>query len=485
MPSQIKRYACKTCKLTHNTISNKKLRLPQFQRSNSVLFNSKQERTVAQYISGLDSGKKMSTNNLTYYFYTTTDSSRIDDNETIRNWNTIQKNNYRACIGEWEKVSPLTFTEVFTDTSANIKLILIDDLSYDFLGHAYFPESIYEGENFISFNNADDKDFTIGSYDYITMVHEFGHTLGLAHPHDDGGSSTLFLGVSSSSDLGTNQQNQTVYTVMSYNDLNGPITPDFVQSYGFIKGPMAYDIAAINFIYSGTVINNSGNTEYIIPTVNTSGTLFETIVDTGGIDTINASGAIIDVTIDLRDARLNGNVIGGGAISKADGIDGGFTIANGTIIENAKTGAGDDYVIGSIHNNVITTNDGDDLVRANRGNDIINTGAGKDIIYGDAGNDIANGGDGNDTFYAGLGRDEFTGGSGNDVCIFPGFRWNYTIIRYDGPGTDPVGKYVIIGKGSFRRSVWKTILIDVPFVRFSDGKWKRLTKVRGVIDRRS
>lgn len=37
--------------------------------------------------------------------------------------------------------------------------------------------------------------FEIGGFDYITLIHELGHGLGLAHPHDNGGFSTIFSGV--------------------------------------------------------------------------------------------------------------------------------------------------------------------------------------------------------------------------------------------------------------------------------------------------
>ena len=37
-----------------------------------------------------------------------------------------------------------------------------------------------------------------GGFGFITIIHELGHGLGLAHPHDRGGSSKIFPGVSSS-----------------------------------------------------------------------------------------------------------------------------------------------------------------------------------------------------------------------------------------------------------------------------------------------
>ena len=224
-------------------------------------------RSVNRYTNALMTGKKWNKTNLTYYFYKSTDDGKSDP-EAAKDWNETQKNNWRTAIKSWEDVSILNFTEVNNINNADIKLILIDDDSYPYLGHAYFPDGYGSGENYVSYNNATDKNFTVGSYDYITMVHELGHTLGLAHPHDNGGTSITFPGVNSWSDLGKNQQNQTVYTVMSYNDLNGTITPDNVQSFGFVKGPMAYDIKAIQTIYGGNVSKNEDDNTYHLPTQN-------------------------------------------------------------------------------------------------------------------------------------------------------------------------------------------------------------------------
>lgn len=60
------------------------------------------------------------------------------------------------------------------------------------------------------------------------LMHEFGHALGLKHPHDGGavGSTAVFPGVTinDSTDTGDFGLNQTIYTIMSYNNFQDQIT---------------------------------------------------------------------------------------------------------------------------------------------------------------------------------------------------------------------------------------------------------------------
>jgi len=384
------------------------------------------------YISALNTGQKWATTSLTYYFVTTDDTTTVDDGhtETIRNWTDTQKDAMRAAVQAWEDVSALTFSEDgATYATADIKFYLIDDGSYPYLGHAYFPGSANKGQNYVAYSSADDTDFPVGSYDWITMIHELGHTLGLAHPHDDGGSSTLFPGVSSSSDLGRNLQNQTVYTVMSYNDLNGPLTPDVVQSYGFVGGPMAYDVATIQAIYGAPSSLEGGDTTYTLPTSNEEGTFHKAIVDTGGTDTIDGSSATAGVTIDLRAATVDGSRRGGGKISGMSGIEGGFTIAKGTTIERA---------IGSDHADTLVDHGGDATLEGGGGNDRI-------VLHG--------------------GDDVVRGGEGTDTVVLPGRRKNYKIIRFP-------DRWVFKGKGrKWRRRAGINTLYT-----FERIKWKRQGK---------
>ncbi|SOD22942.1 M10 family metallopeptidase C-terminal domain-containing protein, partial [Nitrosomonas ureae] len=97
----------------------------------------------------------------------------------------------------------------------------------------------------------------------------------------------------------------------------------------------------------------------------------------------------IDSTIDLRAATLLHATGGGGYLSTVDGINGGFTIANGIIIENAIGGNGADTITGNMTANTLT---------GNAGNDWINGLGGADNLIGGKGADILTGGGGADDF---------------------------------------------------------------------------------------
>ena len=93
-----------------------------------------------------------------------------------------------------------------------------------------------------------------------------------------------------------------------------------------------------------------------------------TLADTSGVDTINAAAVSKSVRLDL---------VGG---NKSNGGSGDFTVASGSIIENAIGGLGNDTLMGNAVNNSL---------RGNAGNDTMSGGAGNDTIDGGSGIDTA------------------------------------------------------------------------------------------------
>ncbi len=253
-----------------------------------------------------------------------------------------------------------------------------------------------------------------GGGGFATIVHELGHGLGLAHPHDHGGGSPVYPGVTLGdfTDTGDFELNQGVWTTMSYNSGLKSNSLNANSAFGLQGTPMALDIAAIQYLYGANTTFRTGNDTYVLPTSNGIGTCYSCIWDAGGTDTITAAGSLANAYIDLRPAPLFGPNAGG-LICSVNGVYGGFTIANGVTIENAVGGAGNDIIYG------------------NNGANSLDGGSGNDQLFGLGGNDILVGGDGHDRLdgYAtsGMEYDTLVGGIGTDTFVLGG-NWGVSYL---------------------------------------------------------
>ncbi len=308
-------------------------------------------------------------------------------------------------------------------------------------------KGVFNGDAF-----ANPANLVLGSDGFVTLVHEIGHGLGLAHPHDGGGSGEVFPGVSNSSDLGTNALNQQVFSIMSYN-IGWATEPASGLLTGGVIGPMALDIAAMQTLYGANRTYKSGSDSYTLPQADASGTGWSCLWDVNGTDTISNAGSSVTCTIDLRDAPLTG-VNAGGYVSWVQGVPGGYTIAKGVVIETAIGGNASDQLIGNAAANTLDGRGGADGLSGGQGNDtylvddlgdvVTETDAttlgGSDLVLssvnfllpthvenltltgaldvsgtGNALNNILIGNAGANVLYGGDGVDTLTGGAGNDT----------------------------------------------------------------------
>jgi Ca2+-binding RTX toxin-like protein len=325
---------------------------------------------------------------------------------TTYGWQQFQIDGVMRALQEFTAVTGINYVQTTNVEDATFRMLTTINQDY---GAAFYPQDPEYGTqqgigifNLISGGFTDPASLEPGGFSYAVILHEFGHAHGIAHPHDTGGGSEVMLGVTASTgSLGIYDLNQGVYTVMSYND-GWQTHPDGTLDYsrqtrdsGWSSTLGAFDIAVLQARY-GVHDNNEGDTTYTIEPQQKHA-YYSTILDTGGIDTIAYTGGR-NAHIDLLAATLDYTPTGGGVVSFVEGTFGGYTIANGVVIENATGGSGHDALIGNSAANRLTGNNGNDSLVGREGNDTLLGGNGKDVLDGGAGNDTLNGGAGVDLF---------------------------------------------------------------------------------------
>jgi serralysin len=314
-------------------------------------------------------------------------------------------------LDAWSVATGITFV---TGTSAAD--IVFDDSQAGAFGgpSSYYPTTgqIVQSEVNISTSWLTSYGTTIGSYSFLTYLHEIGHALGLYH-------AGTYNGTGSFATDATFLNDSYQMTVMSYFDM---VDNTYVNASDFLPiTPMIGDIAAVEALYGPTTTAHSGNTTWcansnvggylqtvfgyifngnlVNSSVFNSGNVCFTIQDSNGIDTIDLSTVTQGNRVDL----------GQEAVSDVKGLIGNMVIARGTVVENVLGGSGND---------TLTGNSADNVMRGNNGVDRLLGLFGADDLMGDAGNDTLDGGDGDDTLVGGAGADSLTGGLGVDLLSY-------------------------------------------------------------------
>jgi hypothetical protein len=186
-----------------------------------------------------------------------------------------------------------------------------------------------------------------GQEGYYVLLHELAHALGLQHPLSDtdvSGATVL------AKDLAIPTNTLMLDLSMS---ATGGAWPTWFGSF---------DLQALRALY-GSRTYASGHDVYSV--LDASGPL--TIVDDGGVDTLDASAVSMSVSIDLHPGKSSSVGSGLGGMAKRNNV----SIAGSSLIENAIGSAYDDVIIGNAANNTITFTGGNDIVDGEVGMDVL------------------------------------------------------------------------------------------------------------------
>lgn len=265
------------------------------------------------------------------------------------------------------------------------------------LAHAYYPSSHpLGGDIWLDRANWSDARMKPGGWDYLGLIHEIGHALGLKHPgnYNAGGGGTDGPYLPGSLDSHR-------FAVMSYSthpQMSGvePATP------------MLFDIAAMQYMYGANMTTHAGadvyNASYFFGGGGAARDFVTSIWDAGGNDTLDVSGFATASVVDLQGWDGQGNNYHFSSVGTYHGTraTNNLAIAYGVTIENALGGNGNDTLTGNAASNTL---DG---------------GAGNDILTGLGGNDTLRGGAGADTyvFQANWGRDVIDDNTAGDSLRF-------------------------------------------------------------------
>jgi serralysin len=351
--------------------------------------------------------------------------------------NAIQSARFTAAAESWDAVIGLTLNQ--TNDAAQpgqirVAFTNVDNFEGDAWGYATAPPNrggsgvAQNGDIWIDDDKASSS-FADTGYDYMALLHELGHALGLKHTFEDGGTLPA-------------EYDSHRYSVMSYTPYTDyalrlvEATATGVRTVVagvYPTTPMVFDILALQSRYGADPDTNAGASTY---TWSQSTPIMQTLYDAGGVDTIDLANHTRGSIVDLAPGAYSSVAYFSASAQAAHWTaiypwassflsqqfnqantytwSNNLGIAYGSIIENVTGGAGADTFSGNEAANSLLGGGGADSIQGLVGDDYLRGGDGDDTVQGGEGFDDVNGNQGADVLFGGLGGDWVVGGQHND-----------------------------------------------------------------------
>ena len=198
-------------------------------------------------------------------------------------WQTV-----RDLLNSTSAVTGLTFTEVAEAGATNGQIRFGVSAQSATKGVAFMPDvsaaNAAAGDVWMDVDSM--LNLSPGTEGYAALLHELGHALGLRHPRNVDAGDAWAQQLRAADD-------KTSFTVMS-----GTASADglFRADWGVL------DVVALQYLYGSKAVNG-GDTVYQVGGADALAQ--RTLIDSGGIDTIDATASQVGVSIDLSPAHLS------------------------------------------------------------------------------------------------------------------------------------------------------------------------------------
>lgn len=268
--------------------------------SSSVVVKELPHNPYLSSITGIYAFDLSKISNFSLYFWKSTDNPSINDAvQFILNasatsapidWSSYYQSQTLNAFSQFGSFVNKTLSITTSYADSDIVCVLAD---FNFLGACFGPEFIYLFPTFVdnkivlflSNTYTTNENIKEGGIQYLTLIHEFGHGFGLAHPHDNGFGSTIMPGIGNikcedGNCIGTsirypgiagNINNSLFNSVMTYNDMSFflPNNRDFSTSkIGYAQTLMPLDASALRWMYNLSSVSDAYVAKFGVKVIN-------------------------------------------------------------------------------------------------------------------------------------------------------------------------------------------------------------------------